>query len=128
MTRLDPTGRVWADRKNQRVVIDGYVALRKGQLEMLACPVGTKEHESIVAVFCKAQTVHAGLLAVGAEVGTPVKWDPVYAPPTGSEIQVFALWRDDQGNKRSIDTRQWVRVVGTDDKTLEVNYVFAGYC
>ena len=125
-TRLDPESRVWVDRKNKRVVVDGYVALTEGQLEMLACPVGTKEHESVVAVFSKAFVVHTGLLAVGAKKGTHVKWDPAYEPPTGSEIKVLALWKDDEGKKHTIDTRKWVRKVGTDDETLDVNYVFAG--
>jgi len=74
MKRLDEQSRVWTDRKAGRVVVDGYVALRAGQLEMLACPVGTKEHESVVAVFAKAHVVHTGLLAIGAKEGTPVIW------------------------------------------------------
>lgn len=124
--RLDPTDRVWADKKNSRVIVDGYVALREGPLEMLACPVGTKEHESIVATFCKAYTVHAGLLAVGAEQGQPVQWQPVFRSPSGSEIQVIALWRGKDGQKKNIDTRQWLRVVGTENEVLEHNFVFAG--
>lgn len=124
--RLDPTDRVWADKKNSRVIVDGYITLREGPLEMLACPVGTKEHESIVATFCKAHTVHAGLLAVGAEQGQPVQWQPVFRPPSGSEIQVIALWRGKDGQKMNIDTRQWLRVVGTENDVLEENFVFAG--
>ncbi len=124
--RLDPVDRVWADKKNHRVIVDGYIALREGPLEMLACLVGTKEHESIVATLCKAHTVHAGLLAVGAEQGKPVQWDPMYVPPSGSEIQVFALWRDKAGEKKNIDTRQWLRVMGTDSDVLDENFVFAG--
>jgi hypothetical protein len=125
MNRLDKHSRVWADRKLQRVVVDGYIAIRDGQLEMLACPVGTKEHESVVALFSKAQIVHAGLLAIGAQSGTPVNWEPKYQPPTGSEIQVFALWIDEQGKKQKIDARKWVREVGGKE-TLKYNFVFAG--
>lgn len=126
MVRLDPQSRVWADKKNKRVITDGYIALREGQLEMLACLVGTKEHESVVAVFTKAFFVHAGLLAVGAKKGTPVQWRPEYAPPTGSEIRVVALWRDEDGKRHAIDTRKWVREIGGEDKELETNFVFAG--
>ncbi len=125
MVRLDPRDRVWVDKTKKRVVVDGYIALRDGALEMLACLVGTKEHESIVATFCKAQTVHAALLAVGAEQGKPVQWDP-FAPPTGSEIQISALWFGDNGEKKHIDVRQWLRVIGTKDETLKPNWVFAG--
>lgn len=126
MTRLDKQSRVWADRKAGRVVVDGYIALRAGQLEMLACPVGTKEHESVVAVFAKAQVVHAGLLAIGAKSGTPVTWEPKYQAPTGSEIQVFALWKDAAGKKHNIDTRKWVHELGTAKGTLGTNFIFAG--
>lgn len=125
-TRLDKESRVWVDRKAGRVVVDGYVAIRAGQLEMLACPVGTKEHESVVAVFAKAQVVHAGLLAVGAKAGTPVAWEPTYKAPTGSEIQVIALWKDANGKKQSIDTRKWVHELGTEKGTLGTNFIFAG--
>lgn len=126
MTRLDPQSRVWADRKSGRVVVDGYIALRAGQLEMLACPVGTKEHESVVAVFAKAHIVHAGLLAIGAKSGTPVSWEPKYKAPTGSEIQVIALWKDADGKKHNIDTRKWVHELGTEKGTLGTNFIFAG--
>ena len=126
MVRLDKTSRVWADKKNKLVVVDGYITLTNGQLEMLACPVRTKEHESIIALFTKAQFIHAGLLAVGAKKGKPVAWEPKYAPPTGSKIGVFALWKDDKGKKHMIDAREWVREVGTEKGTLQMPFVFAG--
>lgn len=126
MVRLDPDSRVWADKKKKRIVVDGYIALDDGPLEMFACPAGTKEHESIVAVFSKAYVIHAALLAVGAKTGKPVQWDPEYQPPSGSEIQVFVLWSDASGERKHTDARQWIREIGTDDKTLEPNFVFAG--
>ena len=84
MKRLMSGYDVWIDAVNKRVVLDGVVCLREGQLEMLACVKGTKEHESILAVDTKAFVVHAGLLAVGAEVGTPVQFQPAYKPATGT--------------------------------------------
>jgi hypothetical protein len=125
-TRLSAKERVWVDRKNHRVIVDGYIAVREGQLEMLACPVFTKEHEAVVSVFSKAATVHAGLLAAGASSGKPVQWEPEYIPPSGSEIQVLALWTDSAGQRQKIDARQWVRQAGPVDKHLQYNWVFAG--
>lgn len=125
LVRLDPRDRVWVDKAKQRIVVDGYIAMQDGALEMLACLVGTKEHESIVATFCKAQTVHAALLAVGAEQGKPVQWEP-FSPPTGSEIQILALWHGPDGEKKHIDVRQWLRVIGTEKEILQPNFVFAG--
>lgn len=125
-TRLVPNERVWVDRKNSRLFVDGYIALQEGQLEMFACPVFTKEHESVVAVFSRAATVHAGLLAVGAQVGTAVQWDPDYVAPTGSEIQIDVLWIDAQGKKQRADARTWIKRASSEAKNLEVNWVFAG--
>lgn len=124
--RLTPKERVWINREKHRLIVDGYIALQEGQLELFACPVFTKEHESVVALFSKAVTIHAGLLAVGAEVGKPVKWDPEYAAPTGSEIQIQAYWKDENDKPQSIDARKWVRDLSGKDKALELNWVFAG--
>src|SRR5215217_5642329 len=67
LLRLSKTNDVWFDNKRKAVVVDGQVCLREGQLEMFACPKGTKEHESVVSLNCKADEVHAGLLAAGAK-------------------------------------------------------------
>ncbi|MBX3422492.1 MAG: hypothetical protein KF752_13140 [Pirellulaceae bacterium] len=123
---LTPKERVWVDRQHGRLIVDGYIAVQEGPLEMLACPVFTKEHESIVALFCKAATVHAGLLAIGARVGKPVQWDPEYRPPSGSQIQIHALWLDEGGERHKIDVRQWIRQAGPGDKHLQHHWVFAG--
>ncbi len=126
MRRLSLDSRVWVDKAKQRLIVDGYIALDQGQLEMFACLAGTKEHESVVAVFAKAQVVHAGLLAVGAKSGTPVQWRP-YKPPTGSEIQISVLWKDPEtGEKKTVDARQWIHQVGTENEVLKPNFVFAG--
>ncbi len=143
---------LWVDMKAKRVYVDGYVALRRGPLEMFACPVGTKEHESVVAVFAKSSEVHAALLAVGAQSGTPVRWNPDFLPPTGQIIQVWATWRSpepataldingrgegegDQSNAakdfvpgdefHAVDAREWIRDMKTKRKLAEP-WVFAG--
>jgi hypothetical protein len=123
-TRIAKDGRVWVDKANRRLIVDGYVCLRQGQLEMFACPTGTKEHESVVALFTKAQYVHAGLLAAGAKVGKPTQFEP-YQPATGSTIKIKALWFDEKGGKRSESAQAWVRFIGS-DRQLRYDWVFAG--
>lgn len=125
LTRLDPKGDVWIDPKRKIVVVDGRVALREGPLEMFACPKGTKEHESLVAVNAKPSVVHAGLLAVGAKSGTAVKWDPKYEPATGGVIEVLVLWKDKDGKNRKMRGQDWVRNTKT-KKPMEYDWVFAG--
>jgi hypothetical protein len=125
MTRLAKDARIWLDTKNKRVVVDGYVALRVGQLEMFACPAGTKEHESVVGLLTKAQYVHAALLAIGAKAGSPVKFEPKYTPANGSKIKIEILYVDDKGAKKRVVAQDWVRQVGS-EKTLDMDWVFAG--
>jgi hypothetical protein len=115
----------WIDTKNKRVIVDGVVCLRQGQLEMFACLKGTKEHESIVSVDCKAYIIHAALLAVGAKAGTPVEFQPEYKPATGTTIDVTCIWTDEAGTVQHKKAHDWIQNVQT-KKPLELDWVFAG--
>ncbi|QDV74600.1 hypothetical protein Spa11_28060 [Botrimarina mediterranea] len=122
--RLDPKSPVWIDEARTCVMVDGKVVLREGVLEMFACPAGTKEHESVVAVDTKAYLVHTGLLLVGAEEGTPVRFQPEYKPPTGTEIEVSIEWTAD-GKPQKARAQDWVRNADT-KKAMDLPFVFAG--
>jgi hypothetical protein len=115
---------VWVDPQRKLVVVDGEVAFRDGGLEMFACPKGSKEHESVVAVRSKAQLVHAGLLAVGAIAGHPVQFDPKYMPATGTTIDIFVLWQDEKG-KHKVRAQEWVKDAKT-GKEMKHDWVFGG--
>ncbi len=119
------TNRLWVDKKKQRVYIDGYVAMREGPLEMLACPTGTKEHESVIATIPPSKEVHAALLAIGARPGTPVAFLPNFVPATGQRIRVWVCYRDPQGKFHAIDARSWIRNEKTDQE-LQEDWVFGG--
>lgn len=125
MRQLSPEARLWIDRQQGRLVVDGYVTLREGPLEMFACPVGTKEHESVVAVLARARYVHAGLLAIGAMSGTPVSFVPEYSPATGQRIAIWVMWRDAEGEIQKAPAQQWVEQTGT-GQPLDSDWVFAG--
>jgi hypothetical protein len=116
---------VWVDTKEKVVYVDGYVSLRQGMLEMLACPVGTKEHESVVAVFSRAQTLHAALLAVGAVPGHPVSFRPKFRPAAGTEIDVEIRWQDNDGKWQTVRGQDWVKDIRT-GKPLAEPWVFGG--
>lgn len=125
LVRLSKDDAVWYDPQRKLVVVDGEVALREGFLEMFACPQGTKEHESIVAVYAKAFQVHAALLRVGAKQGRPVQFDPAYRAVEGPVVDVYVLWRDTQGEKHTARAQEWVRNTKT-QKEMEQNWVFGG--
>jgi uncharacterized protein YbaR (Trm112 family) len=95
--------------QNKRLLIKTKVVLREGLLEMLCCPVQTKEHESVLAVDAQAYVIHAGLLVLGAKPGTPVQYFPDFKPPTGQKIAMFLSWKDDKGNEQRMPAQQWVR-------------------
>ena len=125
LVKISKTRDVWLDTKRKAVIVDGEVCLREGQLEMFACPKGTKEHESVVSLNCLAEEVHAGLLAAGAKPGKPVSFDPKYEPATGDIIDIHILWRDKDGNKHQAKAQEWVKHVKT-GKAMEYDWVFAG--
>lgn len=116
---------VWIDLKKKIVVVAGKVELRQGQLEMFACTPGTKEHESIVSIGCKAFEIHSGMLAIGAKKGKPVSYDPKYVPATGDEIEISAHWIDKKGKLQQADAKSWIRNTKT-KKDMKIPWVFAG--
>ena len=125
LLKLAKDAQLWIDLKNKLVVVDGEIAMRRGQLEMFACPKGTKEHESVIAIHGKAQYVHAGLLALGAKKGKPVQFEPEYAPASGTKVDVWVLWKDEDGKKQRVRAQNWIRNIKT-QKQMQYDWVFAG--
>jgi hypothetical protein len=125
LVKLSQANDVWLDTKRKAVVVDGQVCLREGQLEMFACPKGTKEHESVVSLNCKAEEVHAGLLAVGAKAGKPVRFDPEYKAATGQIVDIYVLWKDADGGKHQARAQDWVKNTKT-QQAMTHDWVFAG--
>jgi hypothetical protein len=125
LVRLNPEQRIWFDRVDKFVVVDGEICLRRGQLEVFACPVGTKEHEAVAKVFSDSFHVHLALLRVGAIPGSPVSFDPEYKPAKGMIIDIWAVWEDEEGNEKSARAQEWVRNSKT-EKQLDQDWVFGG--
>jgi len=124
--RLGQAHEIWLDYKNKQVIVGGKICLVAGPLEMLICPRGTKEHETIVSVNAESWQVHAALLAVGAEPGVPSRWVPEYTPAWGPKIDIQMMWRDEKTNKiKTIDGKQWILDNET-EKTMTTELVFGG--
>lgn len=109
LTSLNKEGTVLLDAERKRLILKAEVCLREGLLEMLACLKQTKEHEAILRVDTKAQVVHAGLLALGAESGRPVQFIPEYRPATGQRIEIFVSWTDKDGKTHREPAQRWIR-------------------
>ena len=124
--RLSPDYSIWIDPEKKQVIIDGHICVRNAWLEMFACPDNTaKDHESIVSLDTKAYLVHAALLSVGAEHGTPMAYEPKYRPATGTEIEIDVQWMGKDGKLKTAKAQEWVIDAHT-KKPLDTNWVFAG--
>lgn len=102
---------VFLDTAGKRLWLKTVVARDTGILEMFLCKKGTKEHESVVAIDSPAFTIHAGLLALGLEPGSPAQFQPTFVPPQGPELDIVVHWTDADGKKRSRPAAEWMRRV-----------------
>ncbi len=108
---LNPQGTVLIDRKDKRLLLKAKVVLREGILEMFLCKAQTKEHESILSIDSDAFIIHAGLQVLGAEPGSPVRFDEKFHPPTGPRIDIWLVWTDADGKEHREKAQSWVRNV-----------------
>ncbi len=125
LKKLDPEKPLWIDVKAGRVVIVGRVCQTAAALEMFACLWQTKEHEAIVTVDVEAFKVHAGLLAIGAKAGHPVRFQPTYTPAEGSEIEISLTYKDEEGKRKTVRAQDWIQDTQT-EKAMTHNWVFGG--
>ncbi|MHC4875408.1 MAG: YdjY domain-containing protein [Planctomycetota bacterium] len=112
LTPLNPAETVLLDVPNKRVFVKTNVCFTEGVLEMLLCLTQTKEHESILVFDGKAQTIHAGLLALGLKEGKPSAYDidtGVYTPASGKTVDIFLHWTDKEGNLHRERAQSWCR-------------------
>lgn len=116
---------VWFDPAGRRLILRARVAIKEGPLEHLLCSKGSKDHESTLTTEAPPRAIHAGLLLAGAEPGHPVRFDPKFAPPTGSAIALDLEWTGPDGKPRRADARSWIKDVKTGDP-LTIDWVFAG--
>lgn len=119
---------IWIDFSAKQVILGGHICLEQGLLEMFACPMGTKEHESVVAVLAPADEMHSALLAVGAKPGKPARWEEGrgYIPPSGSVIDIQVRWLEDKTETIiNRDSRQLIQNSSTKE-AMDHEWIFGG--
>jgi hypothetical protein len=125
LKRLSRTEEVWIDKPRREVVVGGRIVLVEGPIEVFACVEKTKEHEAIVAIRSSAKLVHAALLAIGLDPGSPVSFDPEYVAAKGPAVRVRVRWKDAAGKAHEARGQDWVRNART-QAALDADWVFAG--
>ena len=127
---LHPQDRIWITPDRKNVLMIGRVILREGFLELLACRVGTKEHESILAVRVEPQLIHAALLAANARQGKPMQTSPVFTPASGDRIDITLRWKDESGTQHESPAQDWVWDMSASPedtkKSMTTHWVFSG--
>lgn len=106
---LHPLYPVWIDPVERVLIVVGEICQTDVPLELFACRRGSKEHESIVVTTAPAYLLHAGLLVLGAEAGSPVQFHPEFRPASGSEIEILVRWREESGELRQCRAQDWVQ-------------------
>jgi hypothetical protein len=103
-------------------------------LEVMACIPDSKEHEAVLLTKAKPSQVHAALLLIGLEPGSPGVWNwegekLEAVTPKGARVKVTAVYTLD-GKVHEVNPADWVLNVQT-QKTLaqsepDGRWVFAG--
>ena len=111
--------------------------MQEGFLELLACRIRSKEHESILSVRVKPQLVHAALLATNARQGRPVQFTPTFSPASGDRIDITLRWnvsrRSLSGEEEIVQSeapaQDWVWDMSSPEhakKPMTTHWVFSG--
>ena len=127
---LSPQHRIWVTPDRKSAVMNGRVVLQEGFLELLACRVGSKEHESILAVRVEPHLIHAALIVVNARQGRPMQTSPVFTPATGGRINITLRWKDESETLHESSAQDWIwdMSVSPEDakKPMTTHWVFSG--
>jgi len=126
LVALNQQKTVLLDLEGKRLLLRTKVCLQEGVLEMLCCKKQTKEHESILSIDTQAKAIHAGLLAIGAKVGSPVKFTPKFQPPQGQKLNLYLQWKDQQGKLHREPAQDWVRTATSRYFTAKLDALPAG--
>lgn len=94
----------------KKLEVSGWVNMQKGLVEVFACAPQGKTHEAVVVLDCVPSGLHAGLLALGLQPGTPVEFGTgdKYKPPTGDAVEVTVRWKDASGAEQVAYAEDWV--------------------
>lgn len=133
---------VRVDVENKLVEFDGMVPIDahnpgspRVYLEVIACTFDSKEHESLVVTRAKPSHVHAALLMIGLEPGSPGSWKVdgrsrvATIPPRGSAVRVSLTFDPGSPNAREIDPAELVinaRTMARASSLADAGFVFAG--
>ncbi|NCD23316.1 MAG: hypothetical protein EOL90_10310 [Spartobacteria bacterium] len=117
-------GAVRLDSATKTVTATGWVNQTAGTIEVLACGLAGKVHESVFVVPLNALDLQAALLLAGLKGGDPM---PAIGqgPPQGSPVDIFVDWQSD-GEPKTARAESFVWNVETDSVLPDAPWTFTG--
>jgi len=112
----------------QTLEVSGWVNMQTGLVEVFACAPQGKTHESVVVLDCIPSGLHAGLLALDLEPGTPVEFGTggEYRAPTGDPVLIEVRWRDAAGVEHTAAAEDWIWDLKLSAPMPRAAWIFAG--
>lgn len=110
------------------IEVPGWVNMQEGLIEVFACAPGGKVHESVIVLDCLPSGVHAGLLALGVNAGSPVEYgdEDTYRAPQGEGIIIEVRYQTAQGKTEQVRAEDWIWNP-TEERSMEhVAWLFTG--
>lgn len=117
-------GTVKVDSATKTVTATGWVNQIEGPIEVLACGLKGKVHESVFVLALNPLDLQAALLLAGLKGGTPM---PAIGegPPQGDPVDIFVEWRAGDETKRA-RAEIFVWNIETDAGLPETPWTFTG--
>lgn len=119
---------VTIDRAAKQVRVDCEALSVEVPLEFFCVTNGGPEHESVLRTAAKPSHIHAGLLMLGLEPGSPMNYDAAknaWSPPFGPAVRVRVEYKNDRGELVQRDATQMLRPTGK-AKPVAMSWIFAG--
>ncbi|MCY3004081.1 MAG: YdjY domain-containing protein [Planctomycetota bacterium] len=131
---LEPVDELLASLGVKRTVdgkaleVQGWVNMNSGVIEVLACAPEGKLHESLLVLDCVPSGLHAGLMALGLQPGTPgrVEGGGEFKPPTGERVAIELRWVDANGVERRTRPEDWLWDAHSKQTMPRQDWIYAG--
>lgn len=117
------------DRAARQVRVECQVLLAETPLEFFCVTNGGPEHESVLRTPAKPSHIHAGLLMLGQEPGSPMKYSEArqsWSPPFGPPVRISVEFKSGAGQLVTVPATRLMRHVRSHEPMKEMSWIFAG--
>lgn len=120
---------VTVDRAAHQVRIECEALVIDAPLEFLCVTRGGPEHESVLRTAAKPSHIHAGLLMLGLEPGSPMTYSEAkktWSPPYGPPVRVSVEFKNAAGEVVKLPAARLMRHVRSHAAMKDMSWIFAG--